>query len=61
MTRARKQPDAVAIDLARQLLAQLGHASPEPANDAEPTPEEAEEIRELARRDAEEMRRARRR
>lgn len=61
MTRARKQPDAVALELAKQLIAQLGGSTTEPANDDEPTPEEAEKLRELARQDAEEMRRARRR
>lgn len=46
-------------DLAQELL-RLAHADDAPANDDEPTIDE-EAIRELARKDAEEMRRARKR
>lgn len=59
MTRSRSSADPV--ELAKRLLEALGQTPAAPANDGEPTPEEAEEIRALAREHAEEMRRARRR
>lgn len=54
-----RRPAPNAVELARQLLAALN--TDPPANDGEPTPDEIEQLRELARQDAEEMRRARRR
>lgn len=55
MTRAQQ-----AAELAKQLAALLGQSEPTPANDDEPAIDE-EAIRALARADAEQMRRARRR
>lgn len=56
MSSSRKPDPAT---LLRQLAEALGQAAPEPANEDEPAIDE-DALRELAKRDAEEMKRARR-